>query len=80
MSDEKKNTMYNNAQRESPQKNAISAEIMTTPNPGSDEAIEQGCTCPVYDNARGKGIGGNGEKHGWWITAGCPLHGKKERK
>lgn len=30
-----------------------------TPNPGSDAAIKQGCTCPVYDNARGKGIGGN---------------------
>lgn len=51
---------------------------MNTPNPGSDAAIKQGCTCPVYDNARGKDIGGNGEKHGWWITADCPLHGKKE--
>lgn len=48
---------------------------MTTPNPGSDGAIEQGCTCPVIDNARGKGIMGDGE-HGYWITAGCPLHGE----
>ena len=76
MSDEKKNTMYNNAQRESPQKNAISAEIMTTPNPGNDEAIEQGCTCPVLDNAHGRGIMG-GEELGFWITAGCPLHGQE---
>jgi len=69
--------MYNNAQRESPQKNAISAEIMTTPNPGSDEAIEQGCTCPVYDNARGKGIMGE-ERFGFWLNKYCPLHGEKE--
>lgn len=45
-------------------------------NPGSDEAIEQSCTCPVMDNAHGKGIMGDGEKHGYWITAGCPLHGE----
>ena len=50
---------------------------MTTPNPGSDAAIKQGCTCPVYDNARGKGIMGDGEKYGYWITAGCPLHGQR---
>jgi len=49
-------------------------------NPGSDEAIEQGCTCPVLDNGHGKGVGGNGEKFGWWITADCPLHGKKEQE
>ena len=24
-----------------------------TPNPGSREAIEQGCTCPVMDDAHG---------------------------
>lgn len=46
-------------------------------NLGSDEAIKQGCTCPVYDNARGKGIMGDGEKYGYWITAGCPLHGQR---
>ena len=51
----------------------------TTPNPGSDAAIKQGCTCPVLDNSRGKGIGCNGEKFGWWITAGCLLHGQKEK-
>ena len=52
----------------------------TTLNPGSDAAIKQGCDCPVLDNGHGRGIGGNGEKHGWWITEGCPLHGKKEAK
>jgi len=53
-------------------------DMNKTPNPGSDAAIKQGCTCPVLDNGHGKGVGGNGEKHGWWITEGCPLHGKKE--
>lgn len=52
----------------------------TIPNPGSDAAIEAGCTCPVLDNGHGKGVCGNGERFGWWITADCPLHGKKEAK
>ena len=50
-----------------------------TPNPGSDAAIKQGCTCPVLDNGHGRGVGGNGEKYGWWATEDCPLHGKKEK-
>jgi hypothetical protein len=44
------------------------------PPPGSPEAVRGGCICPVMDNAHGKGIGGDGESHGWWITDGCPLH------
>ena len=51
---------------------------MTTPNPGSDAAIKMGCTCPVLDNAHGRGVMGDGEKHGYWITRSCPLHGEKE--
>lgn len=46
------------------------------PNPGSDEARNGGCLCPVADNNRGKWppVPGNG----WWITEGCPMHcGKK---
>lgn len=31
---------------------------MTIPNPGSNEAIDLGCTCPVLDNCRGKGVRG----------------------
>lgn len=48
------------------------------PNPGSDEAIKQGCTCPVLDNAHGKGIP---TKDGpmFWIAASCPLHGSGTR-
>lgn len=53
---------------------------MNTPNPGSPEAIKQGCLCPVIDNAHGKGyLGGvkdpeTGETVFVW-RADCPLHG-----
>lgn len=43
-----------------------------TPNPGSDTALELGCTCPVLDNGRGR------RGPPFWITEGCPLHGGKE--
>ena len=39
------------------------------PNPGSDEAIDQGCACPVLDNGHGRGPGP------FWINVYCPLHG-----
>jgi len=46
------------------------------PNPGSDEAIAQGCTCPVLDNAHGRGAwGSSGEDAVFWMNADCPLHG-----
>jgi len=45
-----------------------------TPNPGSKEAIEQGCTCPVYDNAHGKGIPFDGETC-FWYDSTCNVHG-----
>ena len=41
-------------------------------NPGSDEAVEQGCTCPVLDN--GHGNQKLGDTRGFWITEGCTLH------
>lgn len=46
------------------------------PNPGSDKAIEQGCTCAVLDNAHGKGSGWKNDDGtpAFWITEGCPLH------
>jgi hypothetical protein len=46
-------------------------------NPGSDAAIERGCTCPVIDNGHGRGIMGDGEQFGWWRNQDCPLHGFK---
>ena len=42
--------------------------------PGSPEAIAMGCTCPRIDNGHGRGVGGDGERHGWWITVACPMH------
>ena len=44
-----------------------------TPNPGSDEAVAAGCTCPVMDNYRGAGFPYGGETcH--YISQGCPIH------
>ena len=43
---------------------------MKTPNPGSNEALDQGCTCAVLDNHHGNMPDGN-----YWITVNCPLHG-----
>lgn len=48
------------------------------PNPGSSEAIDLGCTCPVIDNARGKGyMGGARGKDGRAVfvyAMDCPVH------
>lgn len=47
---------------------------MTPPNPGSDDAVRDGCTCPILDNNRGRG-----RKDGtFWITEHCPLHDRRE--
>lgn len=48
------------------------------PDPGSDEAMAQGCRCAVLDNAHGLGRGCDGEQFGWWVTEGCPLHDARE--
>lgn len=47
---------------------------MSEPNPGSDEAIRQGCSCAVLDNNHGLRQPWPG---GWWITQGCPVHAPK---
>jgi len=42
------------------------------PNPGSDGALEEGCTCPVLDNCSGKGHLGIG---GMFLrSSNCPAH------
>jgi len=43
----------------------------TKPNPGSDQAIELGCICPILDNNHGKG----GYRGGFFINLKCPIHG-----
>ena len=46
-----------------------------TPNPGSDEALDQGCLCAVIDNHHGRSA--PWPPDGWWITEGCPVHAPK---
>ena len=41
------------------------------PNPGSNAALEMGCTCPVLDNAHGREDITGGY---FWISELCPLH------
>lgn len=44
--------------------------------PGSNQALENGCTCAELDNSEGGEI--------YWIESDCPLHGnpngEKENK
>ena len=49
-----------------------------TPNPGSPEAVEQGCTCPILDNGHGDEY--LGQTRGFWITEDCPLHNKSNKE
>lgn len=59
--------------------NSITGSSQTAPvafkggNPGSDEARESGCVCPILDNGHGKRRDGM-----FWINESCPLHGKAE--
>lgn len=46
-------------------------------NPGSKEAIEKGCTCPVLDNHHGRGVSQGGKEPLFWKNEHCPLHGVK---
>ena len=46
---------------------------MNVPNPGSNEAVERGCKCPVLDNSHGKGY--MMQKGIFVKVVGCPLHG-----
>lgn len=43
-----------------------------TPNPGGPDALDQGCTCPVYDNNGGDG---SYKGVGFITSLDCPLHG-----
>lgn len=50
----------------------------TTPNPGSNEAVEQGCICPRVDNGWGQGVLmvlGGLEAVRFVTNLNCPLHG-----
>lgn len=45
--------------------------------PGSPDAVNAGCKCPVYDNNHGEGVFYKGERQ-HWINGECPVHGIKE--
>jgi hypothetical protein len=47
--------------------------MIQTHTPGSDEAVKDGCTCPVIDNGRGRGVPGPDGPH-FWISWDCPIH------
>lgn len=47
------------------------------PNPGSKEARNMGCKCPVMDN--GYGYGYMGIKDVFVFNLGCPVHDEKYR-
>lgn len=42
-------------------------------DPGSPDAIAEGCTCPIFDNRNGEGVIGYPDGS-YWINADCPLH------
>lgn len=57
------------------------------PNPGSQQAREQGCICAVLDNSHGRGVpwprqDGKDPKQypSFWITEGCPIHAPSSRE
>lgn len=50
-----------------------------TPNPGSDEAVAGGCTCPVLDNDHGAGHYSDGDAVMFIMDAACPLHGEEAK-
>ena len=42
------------------------------PNPGSDAALDLGCTCPVLDNGHGRRP--DPAFGGWVINSNCKVH------
>lgn len=59
-------------------------EGFSSPNPGSDAALNMGCTCPVIDNGHGRGyMGGIKDNDGYTtfvFTEGCPVHGPRTKE
>ena len=53
-------------------------DTTAVPNPGSEEAIDRGCICPVLDNHHGRGfyadIPGRPRETYFYYTGDCPLH------
>ena len=45
-------------------------------NPGSDEALDKGCLCPVLDNNHGRRAPWPPDN--WYQVIGCPQHDVNE--
>jgi len=43
--------------------------------PGSDEAIEDNCSCAILDNNNGAGAYKVNGQPVYWVSGDCPLHG-----
>jgi len=54
----------------------MSEPYPNNPNPGSDEALDQGCVCAILDNNHGRGRFGDGEQFS--VRLDCPLHGYED--
>ena len=55
-----------------PRKQPVPKKYWTCGNPGSDEAVDKGCTCAVMDNGHGNGYMGQSGIFSRDIE--CPLH------
>lgn len=44
------------------------------PNPGSDEALADGCLCPVIDNGHGRGLDVGRPERQFIFDGHCRLH------
>lgn len=46
-----------------------------SPPPGSQEAVDMGCTCAVWDNNHGKGFQWDRNKPPmYYVSGNCPVH------
>ena len=50
--------------------------VLRDVNPGSEEAVENGCSCPVIDNRHGRGYRGRAGEFIYDLS--CPIHGEAE--
>ena len=48
------------------------------PAPGTQDAIDRGCKCPVMDNAHGRGAYIKDGKWIYWYSTDCELHRNNE--
>lgn len=51
-------------------------EVIEVPDPGSPDAMNAGCWCPVFANRHGRGV--EGRDGIFEIVVGCPVHEPRE--